>query len=163
MIDEWRVSKICPEYEVSTQGTVRNIKTKKIVYPSFKGSSLYVSLKDKGKTRSYKLCDVVADAFDNGLIEHSDMKVKYKNNNRQDNRPGNLIYVPIKKAVQKKRDISYRDDKILCVETGKVYYNAYEVKEELGIALRDVAYSVVHKQVMVKANDGEYYHFEIVN
>lgn len=133
--DGWKRSKMCPDYMIGPNGEVKQIDTSETVYPNTNGSSLYVTLKHKGRSKKYKLADVVADAYQD--IDHTGMRTRHKNKNRQDNRPENIEWIP--------KNISYRDTKIQCVETGEIYYNAYACSEDLGVTIADISFSVVER------------------
>lgn len=159
-MEEWRRSKMCPDYEVNNYGTVKNIRTGKTVYPTPKGSGLYVNLRVGGKSKSYKLCEVVADAFCDDNFDHSDMKVIHKNKNRQDNAPGNLEYIP--KRHSKRNSVSYNNTKIRCHETLETYHNLYECEAELGTKVRELAKCIRDGSLTIETMDGDVYHFEVV-
>lgn len=159
-MEEWRRSKICPDYKVNNHGTVKNIKTGRTIYPTPTGSNLYVKLKIDGVYKSYKLAEIVADAFCEDGFDHSDMKVIHKNKNRQDNTPGNLEYVS--KRTSKRNLVSYNHAKIRCYETLETYQNLYECELDLGIKVRDIANCIRDGSLTVETADGDIYHFEVI-
>lgn len=152
---------MCPDYEVNNHGTVRNIRTGKTVYPSPRGSGLYVNLKTNGVSKCYKLAEIVADAFCEDGFDHSEMKAIHKNKNRQDNTPVNLEYVPRKKNTRK--SVSYTNTKIKCYETLETYHNLYECEAVLGIKIRELANCIRNDSLTVETRDGDVYHFEVVD
>lgn len=160
-MEEWRRSNICPDYEVNNYGTVRNIKTQKTIYPTTRGgSNLYVGLRVNGMFKYYKLDEIVADAFCDG-VGHSDMKVVHKNDNRYDNRPENLEYIP--KQKHKTKRISYSDTKIRCLENLIVYHNLYECEADLGIKVKVLAECIRNGSMAVETEDGDIYNFELID
>lgn len=163
-IERWKQSKMYPRYEVNNYGTVRDINTKKTIYPTTPGrSDLFVRLKDENGVSDYrKLSEVVADAFCKEGLDHTNMKAIHKNNNRYDNAPGNLMYVPIKKKDNKRKRVSYSNTKLRCFENGEEYYNLYEVEFDLGIPLRRIAECVRDGSLVLEVPDGYVYHFELI-
>lgn len=159
-MEEWRRSKICQDYKVNNYGTVKNIKTGGTIYPTPTGSNLYVKLKIDGVYKSYKLAEIVADAFCEDSFDHSDMKVIHKNKNRQDNRPENLEYVT--KRRDKRTSVSYSNTKIRCYETLETYQKLYECELDLGIKIKDIANCILDGSLTVETADGYIYHFEVI-
>lgn len=155
---EWRTSNICPDYEVCNYGTVRHIKTKEIVYPTNRGgSNLYVGLRKNGEFKYYRLDEIVADAFINTVSDCSNMKVIHRNDNRQDNRPENLAYIP-----KQPKKITYSNTKIKCIETGVEYHNLYECEADLGINIRQISECLRNGSMALEDTDGNVYNFEII-
>ena len=111
-------------YEISTEGRVRNMKTGHIMAQSDNGRGyLYVVLKKK----SFRVNRLVAIAFIPNPNNYSD--VNHKDKNRHNNRVENLEWIPHDEHVQKNKG-----RKVKCIETNTIYDSTRQASRETGIA-----------------------------
>jgi len=84
----WKTVKGYPNYEVSSSGSIRNKKTKKVLSPKTRWDGYKEVVLMKDGTRNYKkIHKIVASTFKIG--GKGDI-VNHKNSNRGDNRASNL-------------------------------------------------------------------------
>lgn len=133
-MEEWKRSKICPDYEVNNYGRVRDIRTKeKIGYISV-NNRIKVRLKNNGERKYYYVDELVADAFQ--CIDHENMKVIHKNENRVDNTPDNLQWVP--KRHYKAKTVHADCVKVRCLEADIIYESQYACARAFGIPVEKI-------------------------
>lgn len=76
----WKPLQNFPNYDGSTEGRIRNVRTQRIQKPSLnKNGCLKVSLYKNGKRHTVKVRRAIANTF---LGEHPDMDVRHKDNDR---------------------------------------------------------------------------------
>ena len=95
---EWQTIKSFPLYEITEDGTVRNLAAKNIIRPKPKNGYLEVSLIRDGHRFSKGLHRLIAETF----IPNSDaanLEVNHKDGNRQNNQIGNIEWVTIEKKM----------------------------------------------------------------
>lgn len=93
----WKQIDGYPNYEVSDQGRVRNIKTGNILKPAFIGSGkhyLGVSLCQNGQKKTCRLHRLVAEAFISNPMGLP--QINHRNENTTDNRASNLEWCDAK-------------------------------------------------------------------
>ena len=126
-MEEWKQIEhdgIKYNYEISTEGRVRNMKTGRIMVQSDNGRGyLYVVLKKK----SFRVNRLVAIAFIPNPNNYSD--VNHKDKNRHNNRVENLEWIPHDEHVQKNKG-----RKVKCIETNTIYDSTRQASRETGIA-----------------------------
>ncbi len=91
--EQWGVIKDFPNYEVSSLGKVRNIKTGKVLKPQHNkrgGDYLFVDLRYEGKRNCINIHNLVAEAF---LGQRPpDTEIHHKDRNRSNPTKDNLEY-----------------------------------------------------------------------
>lgn len=91
----WKTIQNFENYEISDEGQVRNIKTKRILKPSSVNGYLKVTLRKNNKGYSKYLHRLVAEAFLEGEGE-----VNHKDGNRANNSIENLEWVTHRENIQ---------------------------------------------------------------
>jgi hypothetical protein len=88
VIEEWSTIDNYDNYEVSTLGNVRNVKTGRILKPACKGGYIFIVLCNKSKGITIPIHRLVAKAF----IGNPENKpqVNHKDKNRSNNNVMNL-------------------------------------------------------------------------
>lgn len=118
------------DYEVSTEGRVKNMQTGKILkqYENHSGYLRVRLYKDK-KGKYFRVHRLVAEAFipnPNGFIE-----VDHLDKNRQNNHVDNLQWINHKEHIRKNHGKMIR-----CVETGEIYDNIRQASEETDLSYK---------------------------
>ena len=131
-------------YQVSNLGNVKSLgndKTRKekirILTKNKKNGYLFLILSKEGKHKRYYIHRLVAQAFidnPNNLPE-----VNHKDEDKTNNHVTNLEFCDRKYNVNYGTRTEKTSKQVLCVETGKVYYSAYEVERQLGFARSNIS------------------------
>ena len=180
--ETWKVIKEFPNYEVSTYGNVRNVKTKKILKPFIKNkqkSYLRVRLYNNGKDYELYVHVLVAKAFlpdtnrnPDGTIMVGHHQVNHKdecktNNNVLnlewcDNKYNNYYSGTFKKAQPLAAEA--RKKQVQCIETGVVYESAYAAERALNLKKNSISCQInpKHSQKHCKLPDGKKLHFKYI-
>jgi hypothetical protein len=137
-MEEWRVIKDFPNYNVSNFGNVMNNKRKRLMKLNIKGEGGYyhISLKNNNCSKSLKVHRLVALAF----IENPENKktVNHKNKNKLDNTVSNLEWATMEEqAKHKSIGLIYKSNKNKHINrldkiTGEILQN-YNSIEDAGI------------------------------
>ena len=143
--ETWKQIKGFPNYEVSTYGNVRNVKTGRILKP-FKRSDGYLEVKlyNNIKRQTLSIHTLVAKAFlpktnlnPDGSIIKGRFQVNHKNEVKTDNNLLNLELCDnkynsyysdtfIKAAEANKKEVQ-------CIETGITYESTYDAERKLNL------------------------------
>lgn len=130
-MEEWKQIVIDDEvydYEVSTEGRVRNMKTGKILKPKKNNYDyLQVTLYYKGQQRIKQVHRLVMETFK--PTDDKTLEVNHKNYNRGNNRLENLEYLKHKNNI-----IYSKAKKVKCIETGIIYESTNEASRQTGLA-----------------------------
>lgn len=147
-MEEWRTvvtdnGEIWDNYEVSTEGRVRNVKTGRIKKQTVANRYKQVYLSKNGKGRNFRVNRLVAFAFiPNDDVENK-TQVNHINEDKLDNRVENLEWVSPKQNQNhgscSERKGKSRGKKVRCVETGQEFYSIREVQRQLGLPFQNVA------------------------
>jgi hypothetical protein len=91
-IEQWRLISGYDNYEISSHGRVRNNKTNGIMKSKIESNGYArITLRYEKSKRTHRVHILVADAFLNKNIEHTD--VDHKDHNRSNNMLNNLRWV----------------------------------------------------------------------
>ena len=164
--ETWKTIKGFSNYEVSTHGNVRNIKTGKILKPFNNGHGyLKVMLYNNGKSQPLFVHLLVAKAFlpetnknpdDTIMIGHH--QVNHRDENKQNNNILNLEWC------DNKYNLAYSNmlKQIQCVETGVTYESAYDAERKLHLRKNSIScqLSSKHRQKHCYLPDGTKIHFK---
>ena len=139
----WCVIENYPNYEVSSDGNVKNIKTGKILKQFNNGEGyLIVGLFNKGGRKPLKIHRLVARAFleDTGFNPDGTRMigrhvVNHKDHNRTNNNINNLEWCDIRYNVEYSRN-----KPVICLETQKIYKSGYEAERILGLINSSVSH-----------------------
>ena len=143
--ETWKTIKEFPNYEVSTYGNVRNVKTGKILKPNKdKDNYLYVNLYNNSKFQSIKIHVLVAKAFlpdtgrnPDGSIMVGHHQVNHRDECKTNNNLLNLEWCDSKYNLnysnipQKGQDSIKKQ--VQCIETGVVYESTFSAERSLNL------------------------------
>lgn len=119
-------------YAITEDGQIWGYKRKRFLKPgSDKDGYLQVSLSKNGKTKTFKVHRLVAQAFipnPNNLPQ-----VNHKDENKQNNCVDNLEWCDAKYNNGQKSDNNRRRKAVLCVELNKIYNSLKEASQDLNI------------------------------
>lgn len=122
------------KYEVSNQGQIRNIESKKIIKTFFNKGYVCVRLFviEAGKEKNFRVHRLVAKYFKDNFQEHLD--VHHLNGIRHDNRDENLSCIPSRENQKSKnktfnRFITYLDGKDVIQQIISLYQEGLSVDE----------------------------------
>lgn len=164
MEEAWKIINGFENYEVSTFGNIRNIKTQKILaLNKEEGRYSFVGLWNNKKRTNCRVHRLVAIAF----IPNPDNKpqVNHKNLNKHDNRVENLEWVTPKENMKHKfQQCNYNRGngfntgrKIKCIETKQEYESVRSAALKTNISKSNLLYALYGIQ---KTAGG--YHWEYV-
>lgn len=115
-------------YEVSNLGKIKSLRNNKILRPQKRGYYFKVDLSKNGKTYQMSVHRLVADVFCDKPVTDELLVINHKNGYKLDNRANNLEWITqsenVKHAYKNKLELPTHNKTILCVETGKTFYNA---------------------------------------
>lgn len=162
MEESWRQSNEMKNYEVSSEGRIKNSKTGRIMKTSInKRGYEQVCLSENGKQYTKRVHKLVAEAFHPG--EHEGLEVTHLDKNRSNNRADNLAWKTRSEIIQQTykdgRKQTHRMKRVRCVETGKEYESLVECARDMGISRESVSKCV--NNTTIRTKDG--YHFEFVD
>lgn len=147
-----------PDYEVSSEGRVRNRNTMRILKSGCnqKGYRL-VCLHKNGKQYTKKVHRLVADRFYDG--DHSGLIVNHIDGNKENNFIGNLEWCTTSHNAQHAYDMGLRVPprriRVRIIETGNIYESMSDCARAIGGNVRGISDCFVGRQ---KAHRG--YHFD---
>lgn len=134
MEEQWIKSQESSNYEVSTDGRVRNAKSGRVLktYTNKKGYKT-VKLSANGKPKYRRVHRLVAGAFRGGLKPGEE--VYHKDGNRSNNNIYNLEIGTRSDSVRRSYETKspYQQKQILVVETGEIYNSIQECSEATGV------------------------------
>ena len=154
LVEEWKqieIDDVIYDYEVSTEGNVRNMKTGRILKPQTIHTTGYsqVYLSKNGKIRWYKIHRLVATMFIPNPNEYG--TVNHINHNKADNRVCNLEWMSIENNVQ-----DANEKKVRCIETGKIYDSIVKASKDTGISTTSISGCCRGEREAVKGYHWEY-------
>lgn len=139
----WKRGKKFNDYEMSTEGKVRNAKTGRILKTTInKRGYEEVSLRKDNRQHTQRVHNLIADTFIDG--DHTGLDVRHKNDDRSDNRASNLEYCTRSETVRRGHDRGNvkaprpNPTRVRVVETGEIYDSLRECASSLGISLTGV-------------------------
>ena len=180
--ETWKVINGFPDYEVSTFGNVRNVKTKKMLKP-FIGNKqkpyLRVNLYNNGKSQFLYVHVLVAKAFlfDTGRNPDGTLMKGYHQVNHidEDKRNNNVLnlewcdnkYNSYYSGTFKKAQplaVEATKKKVQCIETGIVYESTYDAERKLNLRKDSVCNQINPKQKNQHCTlpDGTKIHFKYI-
>lgn len=152
----WRAIKEYPNYEVSNQGRVRNIKTHRILQPSYtKDGYQFVGLYKDGKQKYYRINRLVAEAFipipqtylDKGYSKET-LQVDHIDENKQNNSVANLQWLTHKENLVKSKAlcvVGYNHDKMIITDQYNKLSTYYTDKYQKGFNKGTICQCCNHK------------------
>lgn len=129
-MEVWLNVKDFSNYEVSSNGRVRNKKTGKILKSELRKGYPRITLNKNNISKPYSVHRLVADTFFDG--DHSNMQVNHIDGNKENNFIGNLEWCTCSENIKHSYDIGLREPpcpnpkKIRIVETGEIFYSISE-------------------------------------
>ena len=168
--ETWKAIKGFPNYEVSTYGNVRNIKTKKMLKPFVRYKQkpyLTVELFNNGKGHKLYVHVLVAKAFlpdtnknPDGTIMVGHHQVNHRDENKQNNNVLNLEWTDYK------YNLAYSNmlKKVQCIETGITYESTYAAERSLNLRINSISRQINPKQTNKHCYlpDGTKVHFKYI-
>lgn len=160
-MEEWRQCDKFNNYEVSSEGRVRNKKTGRIIKTSINERGYeYVCLRDNGLQYTRRVHRLIADSFIEG--DHDKLDVAHLDGDRSNNRVDNLIVKTRSENMQdsfrKGRRQTHRMKRIMCVETGEIFESITDCAKKMGTS-REAVSRCVNNQALAN-KDG--YHFKVI-
>ena len=130
-----------PNYEVSTYGNVRNVKTKKMLKPFKDGYGyLQVRLYNNGKSQFIKIHILVTKAFltdtghnPDGTIMVGHHQVNHRDECKTNNNLLNLEWCDSKYNMNYSDTFRKTQKQVQCIETGIVYESTFAAEKELNL------------------------------
>ena len=113
-----------PDYDAMRDGNIRNRKTGRIVKPqrNTKGYKTMTLRKDN-QQYNIRVARVIADSFYDG--DHSNLDICYRDCNKENTAPDNLMFCTRRESVKRSYDSGQRTGikgiKVKIVETGEVF------------------------------------------
>ena len=130
----WKPLRNFPNYEASTEGRIRCIRTQRIQKPTYMPKGyIQVSLYKNGRSHSVKVRRLVADTF---LGERPGMDIRHKDGDISNCSVDNLEYVTrstlIRDAYERGTKVPGHVCRVRVVETGIEYPSATECARSIG-------------------------------
>ena len=130
----WKPLRNFPNYEGSTEGRIRCIRTQRVQKPTVASrGQLLVSLYKDGTRHSKIVRRLIADTF---IGECPGMDVRHKDGNPLNCRPTNLEYVTrselIKNAYDRGTKVPVHVCRVRVIETGVEYSSVVECAKDIG-------------------------------
>lgn len=162
MEEVWRQSNDMKDYEISSEGRIKNSKTGRIMKTNIdKKGYEQVTLRDQKRACTRRVHKLVADAFHPG--DHEGLEVTHLDRNRLNNRADNLAWKTRSEIIQQTykdgRKQSHKMKKIMCVETGVIYDSIVDCSRDMGLTRQAISKSANNPVLSTK--DG--YHFEFID
>lgn len=140
---EWKEVKGYSDYEVSSEGDIRNKKTKQLIAPQ-KNKNGYYSLKVYREHKPYTkmVHRLVAVAF----MGESDLEVNHKDGNKTNNKVSNLEYVSKSDNIKHAYNLGLitvhapkvQGKQVRCLTNGKTYESVHDASKELKIDRHEI-------------------------
>lgn len=154
---EWKKCLTCPIYEINQYGTIRKIKSGKVISERWNSRKevLEITLNDAmGVKRTYVVKELVAEAF---LGLHSDeFEVVVIDGDECDVSVNNLQYVRKEEYFEDERVPG--KEYIMIVETGELFETIYDCSERTGSSVHSIQQCLKYPYLM----NHDHYHFKIV-
>ena len=140
---EWKEVKGFSDYEVSTEGTIRNKATKQIIAPHTNQNGYHIlKVYREHKPYTKMVHRLVAVTF----MGESDLEVNHIDGNKTNNRVSNLEYVSksdnIKHAYAMGLITAHapkmQGKRVKCLTNGKAYESIHEASKALGIDRHEI-------------------------
>ena len=172
--ETWKVINGFPNYEVSTYGNVRNIKTKKILKPYVRNQKigyLAVRLFNNGKDYQLYVHVLVTKAFlpdtgrnPDGTIMVGHHQVNHRDENKKNNNLLNLEWCDSRYNNYYSDTFRKLQKKVQCIETGEVYESTYDAERKLNLRKDSVCNQINPKQKNQHCTlkDGTKIHFKYI-
>lgn len=140
-MEQWKHNKKYTNYEMSTEGRIRNSKTGRIMKTSItkKGYEQVCLYRDK-KMYTENVHRLIADTFIDG--DNSGLDVRHKNYIRSDNRIDNLEYCTRQETVRGSFERGRRpsvQSKVRVIETGEIFNSVTDCARALGLSRCDIS------------------------
>lgn len=172
--ETWKTIKGFPDYEVSTYGNVRNIKTKKILKPFIENKQkpyLRVELFNNGKGNKLYIHVLVSKAFipdtghnPDGSIMIGHHQVNHRDENKQNNNVLNLEWCDSRYNMNYSDTFRKLQKKVQCIENGITYESAYAAERSLNLRKNSISKQLNPKcsQKHCTLPDGTKIHFKYI-
>lgn len=133
----WIPAKEFPQYEVSSDGEIRNRKTGRILKTRPNGHGyLRLTVRQNNKQVPISVHRLIADSFYDG--DHEGMDVNHIDGNKLNNHISNLEFCTRKENIRHAFDTGLRKPRgqirFRIVETGQIYNSLRECERETGFA-----------------------------
>lgn len=129
-------------YQVSNIGRIKLLHFNKelLLKPCFDGRYYHITLFKNGKPKLYNIHRLVAKTF---VPNPKNLPcVNHKNENKKDNRAGNLEWCTYKYnlnyGTSQKRRASKQCKPVICIETGKKYKSMVDAGKQMGIGYKHI-------------------------
>lgn len=153
----WKPLKNFPSYDGSSEGRIRNIRTRKILKPYLNEKGYeQVSINRNGQHYTVRVHKIIAETF---LGEHPGMDVFHKDLNKRNNNIDNLEWRTRKDIARDSFERGSRQAPrytgIKVVETGNIYKSVTECAKDTGCDRSEIFKYLAGQRSNVKG-----YHFE---
>lgn len=172
--ETWKQIKGFPDYEVSTFGNIKNVKTGKmlklIVRNKNKGY-LAVKLFNNGKSKYLYVHVLVAKTFlpdternPDGTLMNGHHQINHRDENKRNNNLLNLEWCDSRYNLTYSDTFRKLQKKIQCIETGVAYESTYEAEKKLNLRKDSISNQISpkHRQKHCYLPDGTKIHFKYI-
>lgn len=159
--ERWTPVSTHPQYEVSTEGRVRNTKTGLILRPQYNGKGYqHVSLSTHGRVQQRTIHVLVVEAYI-GLIPKG-LTVNHKDGDKSNNRFDNLEIATYSENMRHAIRTGLASPRgaykaVRCVETGEVFESVKAAAEHFGVFATEISAVLNGRRTTARGN-----RFEIV-
>ena len=134
-MEKWVPINDFPEYEVSDEGRIRNIKTGRIMKSSVNSRGYsQVCLRSNKQQYTKRVHRLVADAFHDK--DRNDLDVNHIDGNKQNNKMSNLEFCSRKENIEHAYRTGLKEEprktKVRIIETGEVYDSLVACRKAIG-------------------------------
>ena len=134
--EQWKVITGYDDYEVSTWGNVRNVKTGRILKQKDNGHGyLQVGLSLDKKIYWISIHRLVATMFIPNPNNYD--TVNHINENKHDNRVENLEWLPLKDNIQYSKHKKYK--RVKCIELNTIFDSLGQAEKETGCKRQNIS------------------------